>query len=140
MAEQRATGPASMADERHEQRTQRRALREARAGDRERSENERGEYERGRADARARAPRRAHPAGTARRAGRRVQRSAAAPVTGLAIGAAGIVGTMLALVGLYLVLTSAETVDDVVRLVRHGIRWLASPAHSIPYGDDRKEG
>jgi hypothetical protein len=65
-----------------------------------------------------------------------VTRGATTPISGPIYSAAGLLGAMLALVALYLVLTSAETVADVVRLVRRGLRWLASPRTSIPYGKE----
>lgn len=141
MSATRAAGRGSSVDEAHDDAVERRALRETRSSDRARSE----EYVQGQRDQRqhdqstsqGRRDRRARPAAKgARKAGRQVKRSAVGQVGTAAFSAAGLFGVALSLVALYLMLTSAETVAQVIQLARRSLHWLASPTKSIPYGKE----
>lgn len=110
-------------------------VREGRARDRERGDDYRAGQRDARRAQRERAARRASSSTRKHLApvGRRTVRSATGPVVGTATSAAGLFGIALALVALYLVLTSAQTVARILQLARHAIGWVVSPHKSIPY-------
>ncbi len=91
-------------------------------------------YDQGKRDARADARERTSSKRARRGVGKRtrkVRRAALSPTSSPTSGAQ-IVGTILALIALFLVLQNTPTFSKFIGGAATGLRWLASPATSIP--------